>query len=32
VTVERMRARLKKGGPRHTVFLGVKEPASSASW
>jgi spermidine synthase len=24
VTVERMRARLKKGGPRHTVFLGVK--------
>jgi spermidine synthase len=27
VTVERMRARLKKGGPRHTVFLGVKEAA-----
>jgi spermidine synthase len=24
VSVERMRARLKKGGPRHTVFLGVK--------
>jgi spermidine synthase len=24
VTVERMRARLKKGGPKHTVFLGVK--------
>jgi spermidine synthase len=24
VTVERIRARLKKGGPRHTVFLGVK--------
>jgi spermidine synthase len=27
VTVERMRARLKKGGPRHTVFLGVKDAA-----
>lgn len=27
VTVERMRARLKKGGPRHTVFLGVKPAA-----
>jgi spermidine synthase len=25
VTVERMRARLKKGGPKHTVFLAVKE-------
>jgi spermidine synthase len=25
VSVERMRARLKKGGPKHTVFLGVKE-------
>jgi spermidine synthase len=24
VTVERVRARLKKGGPRHVVFLGVK--------
>jgi spermidine synthase len=24
VTVERVRARLKKGGPRHTVFLGQK--------
>ena len=22
VTVERVRARLKKGGPRHTIFLG----------
>jgi len=32
VTVERMRARLKKGGPRHTVFLGVKDAAASASW
>lgn len=27
VTVERMRARLKKGGPKHTVFLGVKNEA-----
>ncbi len=25
VSVQRMRARLKKGGPKHTVFLGVKE-------
>jgi spermidine synthase len=25
VSVERMRARLKKGGPRHTVFLGIKD-------
>lgn len=24
VTVERVRARLKKGGPRHTIFLGVR--------
>lgn len=24
VAVERVRARLKKGGPRHTIFLGVK--------
>jgi len=24
VTVERVRARLKKGGPRHTIFLGTK--------
>jgi spermidine synthase len=27
VTVERMRARLKKGGPKHTVFLAVKAVA-----
>jgi spermidine synthase len=25
VRVERVRARLKKGGPRHTIFLGVKQ-------
>lgn len=25
VTVERVRARLKKGGPRHTIFLAVKQ-------
>jgi len=24
VQVERVRARLKKGGPRHTIFLGLK--------
>lgn len=29
VEVERVRARLKKGGPRHTIFLGLK-PASHA--
>ena len=26
VTVERVRGRLKKGGPRHTIFLGTAEP------
>ena len=26
VTVERVRGRLKKGGPRHTIFLGIAEP------
>ena len=26
VKVERVRARLKKGGPRHTIFLGFKRP------
>jgi len=26
VEVERVRGRLKKGGPRHTIFLGVKNP------
>ena len=26
VEVARVRARLKKGGPRHTIFLGVKRP------
>jgi spermidine synthase len=26
VEVERVRARLKKGGPRHTIFLGTLEP------
>jgi spermidine synthase len=26
VQVERVRARLKKGGPRHTIFLGYKSP------
>ena len=26
VEVERVRARLKKGGPRHTIFLGTREP------
>ena len=24
VEMQRVRARLKKGGPRHTIFLGVK--------
>jgi spermidine synthase len=28
VEVERVRARLKKGGPRHTIFLGLKTPDS----
>ncbi|MDO8835847.1 MAG: hypothetical protein Q7V01_09630, partial [Vicinamibacterales bacterium] len=27
VQVERVRARLKKGGPRHTIFLGRRPPA-----
>jgi spermidine synthase len=27
VAVERVRARLKKGGPRHTIFLGYKNPS-----
>ena len=27
VTVERVRARLKKGGPRHTIFLAHKRPS-----
>lgn len=27
VTVERVRARLEKGGPRHTIFLGTLAPA-----
>jgi spermidine synthase len=26
VTVERVRGRLKKGGPRHTIFLGTAQP------
>jgi spermidine synthase len=26
VTVERVRGRLKKGGPRHTIFLGATQP------
>jgi len=26
VEVERVRGRLKKGGPRHTIFLGHKSP------
>ncbi|MDP2053361.1 MAG: MnmC family methyltransferase [Acidobacteriota bacterium] len=26
VTVERVRARLKRGGPRHTIFLGMAHP------
>jgi len=26
VEVQRVRARLKKGGPRHTIFLGHKSP------
>ena len=31
VEVERVRARLKKGGPRHTIFLGVRnEPPLTA--
>jgi spermidine synthase len=29
VTVERVRARLKKGGPRHTIFLAHKRPSTS---
>jgi spermidine synthase len=29
VSVERVRARLKKGGPRHTIFLGRKRPGTS---
>ena len=28
VEVERVRARLKKGGPRHTIFLGHKPPSA----
>ena len=28
VTVERVRARLKKGGPRHTIFLAHKRPST----
>ena len=28
VQVERVRARLKKGGPRHTIFLGHKPPSN----
>ena len=28
VEVERLRARLKKGGPRHTIFLGHKPPSN----
>ena len=28
VQVERVRGRLKKGGPRHTIFLGYKQPAN----
>jgi spermidine synthase len=28
VQVERVRGRLKKGGPRHTIFLGLKTPSS----
>ena len=31
VTVERVRGRLKKGGPRHTIFLGKLAPAASGS-
>jgi spermidine synthase len=30
VTVTRVRARLKKGGPRHTIFLGLKRGAAQA--
>jgi spermidine synthase len=26
VTVERVRARLRRGGPRHTLFLGARKP------
>jgi spermidine synthase len=29
VSVERVRARLKRGGPRHVIFLGRYEPSSS---
>jgi spermidine synthase len=34
VTVERVRGRLKKGGPRHTIFIGTAAPrsASVADW
>ena len=31
VTVARVRARLKKGGPKHTIFLGLKKDGASAS-
>jgi hypothetical protein len=30
VEVERVRARLKKGGPRHTIFLGTTAKTSAA--
>jgi len=30
VEVERVRARLKKGGPRHTIFVGLKQAQHSA--
>ena len=30
VKVERVRARLRKGGPRHTIFLAHKNPASAS--
>lgn len=31
VKVERVRARLKKGGPRHTIFLGIKKDVAPGS-
>jgi hypothetical protein len=30
VEVERVRARLRKGGPRHTIFLGLKQALDAA--
>jgi spermidine synthase len=31
VTVERVRGRLKKGGPRHTIFIGTVSPRSAST-